>query len=194
MSRLTYIASDQPLHEICNPHIKIQSIRQALAEGARLPNWMTVEMLEEIDLDEPNTVMNYTEAYTGTEFTISPFVKDCYLDEIYTRKPFCAHLNWVNTEEYAKLLIAYISMCLKETNVIELWDIWLGGAWVEESQEVRPNLKSARTRGAEAQETWDDWKLHRKSITKVNVHQLNRELFNSFFGNHTVQSCMVITK
>ena len=35
MSRLTYIAGDQPFRKIENPHIRMHSIRQALAEGAR---------------------------------------------------------------------------------------------------------------------------------------------------------------
>ena len=194
MSRLTYIAGDQPFRKIENPHIRMRSIRQALAEGIRLPNWMTMEMLEGKDWDKPDFFMSFTEEYTGEEFTILPFDKSCFLDEIYTEKVHCAYYDWHNTETYTAQTIAYIQECLQETDEIELWNIWLGGAWLEADDDTRPNLKSSRTREAEEQDTWDDWKLHKIHKQTLLLHQLSREVLDTFFCTYNEQKCLVVRK
>lgn len=55
-------------------------------------------------------------------------VKEDYLENarIYTKKQYCAYVEWRYSDEYAEKIIEYIRQHLKTAKQIELWNVWLG--------------------------------------------------------------------
>lgn len=127
------------------------------------------------------------------EVQVLPFEKERILDDIYTMKPYCAHLEWEYTNERAQQIIDYITDYLQGVEEIELWKIWLGGAWVGRDDESRPNMKSSRTRDEEDWDTWDEWKLHKVKKHIISLPQLNGQILRDFFAtDYSRQRCLVI--
>ena len=127
------------------------------------------------------------------EVAILPFEKDRILDDIYTRKTYCAYLSWEFSEERAQTILQYIQERLADTDELELWNIWLGGLIEEEKGDYRPKLKSSRTREAEDVD-WDDWKLHKVHKKEMRFSQLNEDILKNFFFGELVQKCLIIRK
>lgn len=127
------------------------------------------------------------------EVAILPFEKDQILDDIYTRKTYCAYLSWEYSEERAQTILHYIQERLADTDELELWNIWLGGLIEEEKGDYRPKLKSSRTREAEDVD-WDDWKLHKVHKKEIRFRQLNGEVLKDFFFGELVQKYLSIRK
>ncbi|TYQ16754.1 UNVERIFIED_CONTAM: Type I restriction-modification system methyltransferase subunit [Acetivibrio alkalicellulosi] len=135
MSVLTYIASDYPLIEVENPHIKMLSVNQALEMGIEV----TESLLNpSLDRDKPNVILWIDDEKNFGEISIRKLYKEEIYDDINTQKKHCAYLEWEYTENRAKKLIQYIDEHLENSNEIELWNIWLG-KWFEEP---KPKLKT----------------------------------------------------
>jgi len=129
------------------------------------------------------------------EVQVLPFPKEQILDEIYTQQPYCAHLEWEYTDERAQQVMAYLSEYLQTAEEVELWNIWLGGAWIENDGDTRPRLKSSRVRDVEDWDLWDEWKLHKVERHKLELHQLTEKILRDFFcSDHTRQRCLVINR
>ena len=127
------------------------------------------------------------------EVQVLPFPKEQILDEIYTQQPYCAHLEGKYTDERAQQVIAYLSEYLQTAEEVELWNIWLGGAWTENDSDTRPKLKSSRVRDAEDWYTWEEWKQHKVVRHKLALHQLTGQVLRDFFdSDYTRQRCLVI--
>lgn len=132
--------------------------------------------------------------YQG-EVQILPFPKEQILDEIYTEQPYCAHLEGEYTDARAQQVIDYIAEYLQSAEMVELWNIWLGGAWVEDDDDTRPNMKSSRTREAMDWDTWEEWKRHKVECHNLPLSQLNGKALRDFFSSdHTRQRRLVIER
>ena len=55
-------------------------------------------------------------------------VKEDYLENarLYTKKQYCAYVEWCYSDEYAEKIIEYIRQHLQTAKQIELWNVWLG--------------------------------------------------------------------
>lgn len=134
MSRLTYIASDFPLEEMENPHIKLLSVNQALEMGIKVHEFL---LEPSYDRDKPNVILWVDDDKNFGEISIRPFCKGDILDDIYTEKKFYAHLEWEYTDYRAEKLIKYIKSHLIDANELELWNIWLGECFDESEPKVK---------------------------------------------------------
>ena len=130
MSVLTYIASDSPLKEMRNPHIKLLSVNQALEMGIKVHEFMLQALY---DRDKTDVILWIDDDKNFGEISIRPFCKGDMFDNIYTEKRFCAHLEWKYTEDRAVKLIKYIKSHLIDAGQLELWNIWLG-EWFDGSE------------------------------------------------------------
>ncbi len=130
--------------------------------------------------------------YQG-EVQVLPFEQESILDDIYTTKAYCAYLEWEYTDERAQQIIDYITAYLQSVEEIELWKIWLGGAWEGRDREARPNMKSSRTRDEEDWADWDEWKQHKVENRNLSLHQLDGQILREFFAtDYSRQRCLVI--
>lgn len=135
------------------------------------------------------------EMWVRGEVQVLPFPKEQILDEIYTKQPYCAHLEGDYTDARAQQLIDYIREYLQDAAEVELWNIWLGGAWTENDNDTRPKLKSSRAREEADWDNWDEWKRHKVERRELAVHQLTGKVLRDFFDNsHTRQRCLVISR
>lgn len=152
-----------------------------------------MSVLQYIASDMPLPKLDAGEAMYHGEVAILPFEKDRILDDIYTRKTYCAYLSWEFSEERAQTILQYIQERLADTDELELWNIWLGGLIEEEKGDYRPKLKSSRTREAEDVD-WDDWKLHKVHKKEMRFSQANEAILKEFFFGELVQKCLIIRK
>ena len=152
-----------------------------------------MSVLQYIASDMPLPKLDAGEAMYHGEVAILPFEKDRILDDIYTRKTYCAYLSWEFSEERAQTILQYIQERLADTDELELWNIWLGGLIEEEKGDYRPKLKSSRTREAEDVD-WDDWKLHKVHKKEISFSQANEAILKEFFFGELVQKCLIIRK
>lgn len=129
MSVLTYIASDYPLKEVENPHVKQLSVNQALELGIEVPDFL---LEPSFNKDKPDVILWVDDDNNLGEISIREFSKADIFDEIYTQKKFLAYLDWDYTESRAENLIQYIRAHLLDADEIELWHIWLG-EWFDDA-------------------------------------------------------------
>ena len=153
-----------------------------------------MSVLQYIASDMPLPKLDAGEAMYHGEVAILPFEKDRILDDIYTRKTYCAYLSWEFSEERAQTILQYIQERLADTDELELWNIWLGGLIEEEKGDYRPKLKSSRTREAEDID-WDDWKRNKVHKKEILFHNLSVEILKEFFfADSWNQRCLVAKK
>jgi|LSQX01.1.fsa_nt_gb hypothetical protein len=167
MSVFTYIASDYPLKEVENPHIKTLSVNQALEMGIKVHDFL---LEPSFDRDKPNVILWVDDEENFGEISIRTFSRDDLLYDIYTEKKYLAQLEWKYTKCRAKKLIEYIKDHLNEADEIELWNTWLG----IDIDELKPKTK-----------------IHHIPVEQLSCSDL-QNLFNK--GNFDFPECMIVSK
>ena len=120
MSAIIYIASDYPLKEVPNPHLKTLSVNEALAIGIEdIPE----QLLEPgFDRDKPDVLLWSdtidTQSQLDDDFSIWPL--DSSTEDIYTEKPYRVYLEWDYTKGRAEKVIQYIRKHLQHTSEVEI--------------------------------------------------------------------------
>ena len=122
MSSYQFIASNQALPEIENPHVHLYSLNEAVAKGITMDD----DLLEMgIDPDEPEVILWYESEELLGEITLRK-EEDTDFSEPFTQLPFTYTFEWGGyTEKRAEQLIAYIKENMASGNTIELWDTWI---------------------------------------------------------------------
>lgn len=167
MSVFTYIASDYPLKEVENPHVKILSVNQGLEMGIKVHDFL---LEPSFDRDKPNVILWVDDDKNLGEISIRGFSRDHALYDIYSEKKYLAQLVWEYTESRAKKLIEYIKDHLNEADEIELWNTWLG----IDTNKLKPKTK-----------------IHHKSIEQLTCLDLEK-LFNK--DTFDFPECIVVSK
>jgi hypothetical protein len=127
LSFQTFLASDAPLPEVENTHVKQMSVNEAIEKGVGLPDMILNST--KIDRDKPGVILwadseeNMDEITIRTEERVYLGRDDSPLE---TDLPHFATLEWRFTKERAEKLIAYIRKHLKKAFVIEVWNLWIG--------------------------------------------------------------------
>ncbi|MBQ9091153.1 MAG: hypothetical protein IJY52_02640 [Anaerotignum sp.] len=137
MSALLFFASDTPFEELPNPHERIISINEALALGAKIPDYV---LKGDFDRDKPMLLYMDREIHINidtkeiedgnfdNDFSIWPF-PPMEVSGIHTTKPYCAELSWQRyTDGRAKNIIAYIKAHMQKAEEMEIWHVWLDDA------------------------------------------------------------------
>ncbi|WP_458407852.1 hypothetical protein [Anaerotignum sp.] len=137
MSALLFMASDIPFEELPNPHEKIVSINEALALGAKIPDYV---LNGDFDRNKPIMLYMDREIKFNTEtkefedgnfdddYGIYPF-SPMEVFGIHTEKPCCAKIEWNRyTDGRAENVIRYIKKHLQKAEELELWHVWLDDA------------------------------------------------------------------
>lgn len=128
MSVFTYLASNHPLEEIENPHVRQLSIHQALELGVKVPDFL---LEPDLDREKPDVILFVDDEENFGELSIHTFQRKDIYDDIYTEKKYFAYLEWEYTRNRAENLIQYIHRHLMEADEIELSQIWLGSGFDE---------------------------------------------------------------
>ena len=134
MSHLICLASDAPLPVLPNPHLKLLSVNEALAQGLDVPQSMLSD--PELDPDEPETflwsdICIEINPETG-EVTEPP--EDCWdiwpiecADHLRTELPHLAEVEWPRcTPGRAAVLADYLRRQMETAETVELWNFWDG--------------------------------------------------------------------
>lgn len=169
MSSVVYIASDFPLAERKNPHDKMVSINEALAQNIKISDYL---LEREKDRDKPGVVMIsdrdviidvdtgiITDGNFADDFAVLVAEKS---DGMRTQKSYCAFLEMVRyTPERAAQFIEYLKEQLKNTSEIELWHAWIGNESDDIIHKIEKNmsvddLKSEDIAELMGQETWTE--------------------------------------
>lgn len=118
MSQFTFLASDVPLDNMENPHVKRLSINEAIALGIEPPDMLPADF----DRDKPGVMLWVDdEANLGD---ISIFEAKWY--KTYTPGlEYNSIIEWDFTAERAQRLISYIHKHLETAARLELWHVWL---------------------------------------------------------------------
>jgi len=167
MSVFTYIASDYPLKEVENPHVKTLSVNQALEMGVEVAD---ILLEPSFDRDKPNVILWADDDKNSGEISIRTFSRDDLLYDIYSEKKYLARLEWEYTECRAKKLIGYIKEHLTEADEIELWNAWLG----IDTDRLKPMTK-----------------VYHIPVEKLTCSDLEK-LSNK--GNFDLPECMIVSK
>ena len=138
MSMLLYLAADEPLDELPNPHIHRNSVNEALAMGIKLTE---EELAQYPDRDEPGTVLwedrdvvYHIDTKHGKswvedggfddDFSIQSF--EAY-EDVYTEKAFTSELEIIRwTEGRLENLKDYLKWQLQYMDEVEFWHIFMG--------------------------------------------------------------------
>jgi hypothetical protein len=127
LSFQTFLASDVPLPEVENTHVKWMSVNEAIEKGVNLPGMVLNSAT--IDRDKPGVILWVDSQENMDEITIRTEEK-AYLGRddspLETDLPHFATLEWSFTKERAEKLIAYIWEHLKKAAEIEVWNLWVG--------------------------------------------------------------------
>lgn len=126
MSMMQLLASDQPLTERLNPHIRHLSINQAIALEMELPDFL----LENPDIDRSEPVIQICDdekhlddlAVETAEAELQDLADD------WTDLPHRARLSGRFTVERVGELIDYIGAELSRASQIEVLSLWLDGS------------------------------------------------------------------
>jgi len=167
MSVFTYIASDYPLAEVENPHVKTLSVNQALEMGVKVHDFL---LDPSFDRDKPNVILWADDNNNFGEISIKAFSREDLLYDIYSEKKYLAQLEWEYTECRAKKLLEYIKDHLTEADEIELWNTWLG----IDSNRLKPKTK-----------------IHRIPIEQLTCLDLEKLLNKNTFD---FPECIVVSK
>ena len=128
MSVFTYIASNYPLEEVKNMHLRLLSVNEAIEIGIEVPE----PLLEpSFDRDKPDVMLLVDKKENLDEISIHTFNPNNMYDDIYNEKKYCASLQWEYTKARAEKLISYIHNHLMKADEIEICQIWLG-KWFDE--------------------------------------------------------------
>ena len=126
MSAIFYMASDNPLREIPNPHLKTMSVNEALAAG--LEDIPELLLAPGFDRDKPDVLLwsdiPDTEMQLDDDFAI--WRLDPSTEDIYTEKKYRVRVEWDYTKGRAEKIIQYIREHLAQTPSLELWHVWVG--------------------------------------------------------------------
>jgi hypothetical protein len=121
------LASDVPLPEVENTHVKQISVNEAIIKGVNLPDMILNST--SIDRDKPGVILWADSEENIDEITIRTEER-AYLGRddspLETELPYFAALEWRFTKERAEKLIAYIREHLKKAAEIEVWNLWAG--------------------------------------------------------------------
>ena len=135
MSLILYLASDEPLDVVPNPHCKSLSVNEALEMGITdIPD----ELLAlSFDRDQPNVILwsdrniiidteNGTFDDGGFDDDFEIYDMNEHYGPSETTKPYrvIVDCNW--TPGRAKNILSYIQEQLDYTDEIEVWSVWLG--------------------------------------------------------------------
>lgn len=135
MSAIIYIASDYPLKEVPNPHLKTLSVNEALAIGMEDISGQFLE--PGFDRNKPDVLLWSdiidTQRQLDDDFAIWPL--DSSTEDIYTEKPYQVYLEWDYTKDRAEKVIQYIREHLQHTPEVEIWHVWVGDG-------VRPKIRN----------------------------------------------------
>lgn len=137
MSAFLYLASDHPLPERPNPHLRTLSVREALKLGMEVPDFL---LEPEVDQDAPDTILwSDLELHIDTDaplptglgpdddFAVWPMEEK--LLDMRTEKPYCACVEWGQySSGRGRLLLDYVREQMQHTRELEFWHIWLDGA------------------------------------------------------------------
>lgn len=123
MSVFTYLASDFPLEEVENPHVRQMSVREALELGIQVPDFL---LEPDFDKDKPDVILWVDEEKNFDEPSIRSIKREELYDEIPTDKEYIACLQWEYTPTRAQALLGYIHRHLATAPQLELAQIWLG--------------------------------------------------------------------
>ncbi len=130
MSQCIFLVSTQPMTEIKNPHNLCLSINEAIDKGIDLSH---IPFLKSIDPNMPNVILhcdygliiNENGIFDGDaddNFSLKNTINS--LD--FCDKPYSLTLDWhYFTKDRATKIISYIKDLLKNTDCIEMWNIWL---------------------------------------------------------------------
>jgi len=134
VSCLVCLASDTPLDILPNPHLKLLSVNEALAQGLEVPQSMLMD--PELDPDEPETFLwsGITIEINPQTGEITPPPEDCWdiwpMDipaPVRSEKQYFAEVEWpCCTPGRAEVLADYIRRHLECAEELELWNLWLG--------------------------------------------------------------------
>jgi hypothetical protein len=120
MSQFTFLASNAPLANVDNPHVKQLSVNEAAALGIEIP-----EMLpKNIDRDKPGVMLWVDDEENFGDISIYE-AKWCKYETYAEGLAYNSIVEWTFTEERAERLIAYIRKHLETADLLELWHIWL---------------------------------------------------------------------
>lgn len=126
MSAIFYMASDNPLKEVPNPHLKTMSVNEALAIG--MEDIPAPLLAPGFDRDRPDVLLWSdildTDAQLDDDFAI--WQLDPSTEDIYTEKKYRAWVEWDYTRGRAEKIIQYIKEHLAHAPDLELWHVWLG--------------------------------------------------------------------
>ena len=132
MSAILYLASDGPLAERVNPHVKALSVNEALKMGVEdIPAFM---LEDGFDRDKPDVLLwsdieislDTTEKGFDDDFAI--WLREKVVD-MQTEKKNCAYLEWDwYTPGRAAQLIEYLKVQMQNTSQLELWYAWWDGS------------------------------------------------------------------
>ena len=146
MSMLLYLAADEPLDELPNPHHHWCSVNEALTMGLHLSPG---ELKRHPDRDEPGTVFwedrsvtYYFDTKNGKrwiedgdfddDFSIKSFGG---YEDIYTEKAFTSELDIIRwTEGRLVQLKDYLKWQLRYMDEVEFWHIFMGQGWLPVKQ------------------------------------------------------------
>ena len=124
MSRVCYFASDIPLKEKTNPFVRSYSINEAIKAGINID----LKLLEDIDRDEPDTIL-WAEKEEHMELPTISAAKP-YSEAPKSDKKYYADIGGV-PEKDLQGIIEYIHDYMRKTKganakSLELWCVWLG--------------------------------------------------------------------
>lgn len=109
MSLIMFFASDKPFE---------------IYEGIKMVNKKNQNIKMQKKLEEANVSILTKEMAMSDSFFV--FKMDGNFDDAmrYTKKKYCADIEWRYNDKDATLAISYIQQCMKETKELELWSIW----------------------------------------------------------------------
>ncbi len=135
MSRVIYLASDNPIEEYKNPHDILLSVNEALAAG--VTDIYDFLLGEDFDKDRPGVLLvsdrevninidtgEVSDGEYDNDFSVFPIKK---WDDMLTEKKFCALFEWPRyLPGRAQEFIKYLKKHLNTAKEIELWSQWVG--------------------------------------------------------------------
>lgn len=120
MSQFTFLASNAPLENVENPHLKRLSVNEAVTQGIERPKMLP----DNIDRDKPNVLLWVDDEESIGDLAIFE-AKWCKYKSYSPNMEYNSIIQWVYTDERAKQLISYIRKHLETTDSVEIWHICL---------------------------------------------------------------------
>ena len=139
MSFITCIASDSPISDVKNTHVKHLSVNEALVTNTEVPEFLLESA--DVDRDAPGVIL-WVDSKDGLgEISIKRGELSHFLSEDgtlpATELHYFSSLEWLYSEQRANRLIKHIRDHLEKANEVEIWHIWLGTGVEEVKQKVK---------------------------------------------------------